>query len=766
MTVSIESPASVRRRGQDGYVLLIVLVACGIFGLIVMSLLAMVGTDARASSAYVNSDSAKRALDGALQLGIGQVKAVPSASLTNPTNPCVGFPSGSSVAIEGRQVDLSCADATEGAPKSIPSAGDGASVLTLLREWDIGAAVPPMLSDGEIPSMGQRIKTGLATFFQASTADNPGLIHVAEEPLRIYGSVNVRQWALTSVPSTYSSGIAVLGGTYREGDVQAAVCGSADGFFALIGRNGRASAPAGLACGVGRDNVTPLAGPNYPVPVPTSTARTTPACVPGGVVAFDPGAYDQTQIAAMNQLFSEGNCDGVTFWFKPGEYFLAAAPDYTIGAVYLNDSTSNFVFGAPMGWTAAGRAPVTAFPEACDRKAQGVSIVLGATTSIVHGNGAVSMCGRFDGATPPNPVPVLSQLPAATLPASTWSTEPNLSVGGYAASQVVGAQNAAASVASERPATYSASGKPYDGSDGAAAAQRLTSDFYCDTACARSFIFTGWQTAGGGSERAMTSAVVKIRATTSNVRPEYWWNVNVGDSRTLVYFTRADGIQCEALSSNYPGTSMAMPLAIDLLSPSATCTGVIRDQRDLENGKIEIYFMLNGNWAPCGILGCSAPRLTMSLDYVWIDTTTAASPSPDPTPMAMQIDAANNRSINIFGRVVLPRTQIDVKWRGNPSTPPAYELPIIVGDVVARGMISSTPDQYSRHIGPLASRTLVPTSRRVRIQASVGGQLLASTVVELSDVDPVAPSVIAGARTLTTTDWNYCNVPLTPTAKC
>ena len=123
--------AARRRRNESGYVLLIVLVACGIFGLIVMSLLAMVGTDARASSAYLSSDAAKRAVDGALQLGIGQVKAIPSSDLAGALDACAGFPATSSLPIEGRTVDITCAEATEAAPKSLPSSGDGATVLTL-----------------------------------------------------------------------------------------------------------------------------------------------------------------------------------------------------------------------------------------------------------------------------------------------------------------------------------------------------------------------------------------------------------------------------------------------------------------------------------------------------------------------------------------------------------------------------------------------------------------------------------------------------------
>ncbi len=54
-----------RRRDQSGYTLLIVLMACGLFAVMLMSLLAMVGTDARALSAYTSADAAKRAVDGA-----------------------------------------------------------------------------------------------------------------------------------------------------------------------------------------------------------------------------------------------------------------------------------------------------------------------------------------------------------------------------------------------------------------------------------------------------------------------------------------------------------------------------------------------------------------------------------------------------------------------------------------------------------------------------------------------------------------------------
>jgi len=85
--------------------------------------------------------------------------------------------------------------------------------------------------------------------------------------------------------------------------------------------------------------------------------------------------------------------------------------------------------------------------------------------------------------------------------------------------------------------------------------------------------------------------------------------------------------------------------------------------------------------------------------------------------------------------------------------------------VVARGLISSGPDEYPRHIGPLAARSLTPASRRVLIQASVGGRLLGSTIVTLSDLTP-GNNALTPAKELVTSNWNYCNIELTPTASC
>jgi hypothetical protein len=222
----------------------------------------MVGTDARASSAYVNSDSAKRAIDGALQLGIGQVKAVNSGSLANTVSPCTGFPSNSQVTIEGRTLDIACADAdpTLPAPRSAAAAdsADTSAVLLLRDGWDSSAIVTDAYSQSweQVFSFGplcQNLRIGplvtcineklgltlesLTKILQDCRNGNifdralcpikvvwrvlsggSGLMHVGDEPLQVYGNVDVPKWGLASAFSPSSaSGLKVTNGVYRQG---------------------------------------------------------------------------------------------------------------------------------------------------------------------------------------------------------------------------------------------------------------------------------------------------------------------------------------------------------------------------------------------------------------------------------------------------------------------------------------------------------------------------------------------------------------------
>ena len=765
------------RRNESGYVLLIVLVACGMFGLIVMSLLTMVSTDARASSAYVASDSAKRAVDGALQLGIGQVKAVNSASMSNPASPCVGFPANSEVTIEGRTLDIDCSDATDEslpAPRSLPVAGsDPAPVLTLRDGWDSSAVVTDahaqaweqrfsfanlcvdMRIGPLVSCINEKAGISLQTLSQilndcrnGSLADQllcpvkvvwrvlsggAGLMHVADEPLRVYGSVDVAKWGLLAVNSSGSgAGLQVQNGQYRQG-VADGSCSST--VLTELGnlqpaRTGAVSPAASCA---------PIATPTMPTP-PTPTTQVgvvpdTSTCVSGGVVPVEPGAFDNDKVAKLNALFASAACNNVTFWFKPGSYFFDGASPYNLAALNFNSATSNFVFGAQRGWSTTVRAPDSVFPEACNRDMAGVSIVLGPTTSIVHNSGAVAICGSISQTVGP-----------AILDPVTLTSTPDVS-----------------------PAL---AGTPT-----------------CFHRCLATWPLGGFSGPGASAgDRPISAAKMLITAKIENVRPQSAEPFVYGPSQTRVTFTRG-AKTCSVTKAtggwdSWPADNLTTPFEMDLLAPGSPCTGVISTQADIEEGTFSVDFDWNRNacdwqwWT--GLIVCTGQPVKYDLRTASIVTTSLAMARRTPMPMTVQVDPAAHRTFNVFGSVVLPYTQIDVKWWQSPaSAATTYELPVFVGSVDARALFSHPGnDQAATHIGPLASRALQPLERRVRITASSTGsdgskRVLGSTIVSIVDEKFTAPGPPSGPATalspgegLTTTNWNYCNVPLTPTATC
>lgn len=780
MSLTLQRRAA-RRRGQEGYVLLIVLVACGIFGLIVMSLLTMVGTDARASSAYVNSDAAKRAVDGALQLGIGQVKAVNSGSLANTASPCAGFPSGSQVTIEGRTLDIACTDATDPslpAPRSGPAADSAdTSAVVLLRDgWDSSAIVTDAYSQSweQVFSFGpacQNLRIGplvtcineklgltlesLTKILQDCRNGNifdralcpikvvwrvlsggSGLMHVGDEPLQVYGNVDVPKWGLASAFSPSSaSGLKVTNGVYRQGEVEGSCSATVLTELGNLVPSRTGAVSASSSC-------DPVAAPAMPTPpTPTSQVGQVPAaatCVSGGVVPIEPGSFDADKLKGLNALFVSPACTNVTFWFKPGAYFFDGASVYNVAALNFNNATSNFVFGQPRGWATTSRAPDSVFPEACNRDVAGASIVLGPTTSIVHNAGAVAICGNI--------------------------------------SQTVGPEVLA-------PVTMTAA-------SGAAPSSGTASCFY---RCLGRWTVGSFATTGGSvGDRPITSARLLIKGRTENVQPQSV-DAQYAPTQTKVTFTRTIGTDTKTCSVTkpsggwdaWPVDNLTTPFTLDLFGPGSTCGGKITTQADIEQGIFDVDFDWNRSgctyqwWT--GYFACDPAReVKFTLDSASITTTSGSIPRRTPMPMTLQVDPANHRTFNVFGQVALPYTQIDVKWWQTPATAAStYTLPIFVGSVDARSLFSHPGnDQVPAHIGTLASRTLQPLERRVRITASTGiganRRVLGSTLVSIVDEKPVAPATsVSGAvgafspgEGLATTDWNYCNVPWTLTAKC
>lgn len=772
---------SSRRRDQSGYTLLIVLMACGLFAVMLMSLLAMVGTDARALSAYTSADAAKRAVDGALQLGVGQVKAISSTSLANPSSPCAGFTS-SRLEIEGRTLAIDCSDATDmtlPAPRALPAAdsSDTTAVLSLRDGWDSSSVVTNAYSETSEQTFGfgplcQNLRIGpLVTCINENLGISPptlaqilndcrngefldkllcpikvvwrvlsggsGLLHVGDTPLQIYGSVDVAKWGLSSALSPSSStGLKLTNGTYRQGESDGSCSPTV---LAELGnlepsRTGAVSPAASCA---------PLAAPAMPTPpTPTTTVGEVPAtsaCVSGGVVSVEPGAFDAAKVTALNALFASAACNNVTFWFKPGSYFFDGASVYNVAALNFNNATSNFVFGAPRGWVSTSRAPDAVFPEACDRSASGVSIVLGPTTSIVHNAGAVAICGNI--------------------------------------SQTVGPAVLA-------PVTMTAT-------SGVAPLSGTPSCFY---RCLGTWPLGSFATIGGSvGDRPVTSAKLLIKGKTENVQPQSV-DPQYLASQTRVTFTRTIGATTKTCTVTkpsggwdaWPVDNMDTPFTLDLFGPGSTCGTVITTQADIENGSFSVDFDWNRSgcvyqWWTNSIV-CNGNAVKYTLDSASVTTTSSEIPRRTPMPMTVQVDPAAHRTFNVFGSVVLPYSQIDIKWWQTPASAAAtYTLPVFVGAVDARALFSHPGnDQIPTHIGTLASRTLQPLARQVRITVSAlkadgtPDRIVGSTIVTIVDEvsnnpsgPPTGPATaFAPGSGLTTSDWRYCNVPYTATANC
>jgi hypothetical protein len=680
------------------------------------------------------------------------------------------------VTIEGRTLDIACTDATDPslpAPRSGPAADSAdTSAVVLLRDgWDSSAIVTDAYSQSweQVFSFGpacQNLRIGplvtcineklgltlesLTKILQDCRNGNifdralcpikvvwrvlsggSGLMHVGDEPLQVYGNVDVPKWGLASAFSPSSaSGLKVTNGVYRQGEVEGSCSATVLTELGNLVPSRTGAVSASSSC-------DPVAAPAMPTPpTPTSQVGQVPAaatCVSGGVVPIEPGSFDADKLKGLNALFVSPACTNVTFWFKPGAYFFDGASVYNVAALNFNNATSNFVFGQPRGWATTSRAPDSVFPEACNRDVAGASIVLGPTTSIIHNDGAVSICGSISQTVGP-----------AVLAPVTLTANPDVS-----------------------PAFTTTCNNGWH---------------VCTATWPLGPLSSSDPTLG---DRPITSAKMQIKAKIDNAQPQnvVWWT-GYADSKTTVRFSRGTK-SCAVLVDNHsyaswPVNSLTTPFVVDLIVDGSPCKNVITTQADIEEGTFSVDFDLNRAGCSQQWWGWSCAIINYNLDSASVITTTSEMTRRTPMPMTLQVDPANHRTFNVFGSVALPYTQIDVKWWQTPATAAStYTLPIFVGSVDARSLFSHPGnDQVPAHIGTLASRTLQPLERRVRITASTGTgadrRVLGSTLVSIVDEKPVAPATsVSGAvgtfspgEGLATTDWNYCNVPWTPTAKC
>ena len=209
--VRLVSALRAHQRGQpqSGFALVMVLTAIAVFSIVVVAMLSMVLTDLKVQPMALNGDSAKRAVDGALQAALNQLKIDPSGSLGQQFRPC--YPVGSKNA-----TGTANADGTGPGPYTIQVDPGQWVRVTCDPSPSVSAPVPspPVpTTDGTAVTL-----TGGYTGFLAALASNPnagqavnklaqqldqqlasksfGLFHNGPEPLVIDGDVNTNQFAL------------------------------------------------------------------------------------------------------------------------------------------------------------------------------------------------------------------------------------------------------------------------------------------------------------------------------------------------------------------------------------------------------------------------------------------------------------------------------------------------------------------------------------------------------------------------------------------
>lgn len=768
-----------RRRTQSGYALMTVLVATMVFGLMVMSLLSLVGTDARVQPTYLMSDSMKRSVDGALQAGVAQLKAVPSTELQNSVDPCVGFDQ-SSLQIEGRTVDISCEPSATSDPMLIPTTGDGGVALTTLGKLPTRSTLRNILIAPNAEG-GAGLEPWFADLLlniaNVTDAVSPGLIHVGPNALSVLGDVNVNELYLGFSPSTnpqspLDSSMNVHGEFRQQRNVHKActtpnswVGGFAQynhiwdtvlfpaapkraGNVVSLSPNGT-SQPANVTC------TAPAAA--APAVTLASTAGLPEvslagrSCTPGTIHEFEPGRYGPAAVAVLNLWFA-GLCPNSMYWFKPGVYAFEAGTATSPDVWLFNDPTSSFVFGT---WRGAGSWTPGA-PALCDPSAPGVAIELGATTSLDHSRGNVSMCG--DPADGPSPTPVLHQTNPLNSGSVRWASWPGRTGacprgtdGVFDCAANFQSMPKLANTSTAAPASFPASplGSAWVGTESPGSASAVREDVLGCTGwpgCDPNYPvwrFDQWaQVMPDGQDVQLGSAQLKIRGWTfqTAVGNRFWAEVK-----------NAKG-SCVALADTVPPLpSAGNDLAINLLTPG--CRSVVSSSGDLANAEILVKAEMS--------LGWPNQYYTFGLDAAWLELGLA---TPLHNATMNRAPGANHATFVAFGVTYLPHSNVTAVWGDAVGATIDRDLPFWIGHVVANMLISGTREGDAWRIGTLASRGVGAGGRQVTLQASVDGRLLATVNVTSSDVD--SSNELTPAARFETSAWNYCNKPLSPTATC
>ncbi len=777
------------RHDDGGFALMAVLAAIGTFSIIVVALLSLLLSDMRVKALARDVGAVQRAVDGALEAAVNQVRMSDGSMgvLGQPCDP-VGAAGDPSVVIDGHRVEVECTPLPPaGSTPPYPSSTGRALTLG-------GGYTGPVTALARIGIENGLNTDALLQFDNSLRSSAPGLVHVGGQPLQVVGDVAVRQW--TAAYNQVGSPALRVRGRYAQGQLGigggAGIdwfgswipltpnCGILDPAFPLVPQPQMQVHASPMQCGNAAD---PAMADPYAAVAPPRNWSTLPApqvvpatCPAGAVVTLAPGHYDRVATETLNRWFNGSSCPTAsTFWFTPGDYYFDVSVGVGLdrGALVFDNPNANWVFGAPRGWDpAAGPATAAQFPNACNTTGGGVTVTLSGRSTLRHKQGLVAMCGTR---TPDGSQRVMIE--QQTLGDQLrWAGEP------VAATSAVVNGNPAFTNPNDATATSAAPVEPafpnppygarYDGSEGAAAAQRRSATVACGAgvlACNPSITFTGFT---NPDEPALGGDASNLRLMIRGVPNAYVSSPN----EPLLCPTGAIGLDCSATAVrlDFDGRScllyqsdVARGLYAFNLDPcraqgltdatqldGATVT-VIPQLRKRNEGFCDFWWF--GTYYPCH-------GMEFSIDYVWLEAVINQPSAPSALSTLVNTTPPNGtpgNAIWFFGPVHAPRSEVEVNWQGGASL-----SPIFAGGLVARAL-ASWPTSGNPSIGVIAAPDMRSSERTVLVRARIDGRLRGSAVVTVVDSDAAGAASQPG-RLMSVDDWKLCNEPwpTTPNATC
>jgi hypothetical protein len=248
------------------------------------------------------------------------------------------------------------------------------------------------------------------------------------------------------------------------------------------------------------------------------------------------------------------------------------------------------------------------------------------------------------------------------------------------------------------------------------------------------------------------------------------------DMETKLVLTSTTGQRCVVSEGS---VNAEMEIAFDLLGAAGAdpaCTAALENVSDVDGADLSIEFGMacsvkTGEEWRCadtsdpivaGLLSLAGITATgpgiirpspPDIDHIGVVATTDSYFGPT-TLSQVNINAttsAAGSSFNTLGSVLMPRSDLDVFWRGPVTTGRS----VIGGDLVLNGLGSRM--DAGAEMGSLCCSNFRPGSRTVEFTATVDGNDLLKVTVLFTDIDPAAPSVYAPGYQVDVLDWATCD---------